>query len=337
MKKIIFGFVVLSLLVLTACTDGFNYSDNDLFNSNEEIISFQAFAAASFLGDVSNETLNANDGNTLLSVPLETVEETEEVEDTEEPSNPLILSIEPYIELAEKFLGNDNGLSVNMGLSDMEDYELMMTFQTKGLLGETQSYTIHYNMTIIEEEDDETEFSLVGIMVVGDQIYQLTGEREVEEDEDKIEFIAKLDDLNYFESEYKVESSETEFEIKVVKNGETVLETSIEIEIEEDETKISFEFYDNGNEGTYEFKYEFEGEQQVLKIEYDVTFDGIESEGEVTVAVMVDEVTGETTYKLYVDPDDDDAYEDELDRDVDDDDDDEEDEDDDDDEEDDEE
>lgn len=320
MKKVIFGFVVLSLLVLTACTGGYNYSDNDLFSSNEEIISFQALAAVSFLGDVSNETLNTSNGNTLLSVPLETVEETEE------PSNPLILSIKPYIELAEKFLGNDNGLSVETGLSDMEDYELMMTFRTKDMLGETQNYTIHYNMTITDEDDDETEFSLEGIMIVNDQTYQLTGEREVEEDEDKIEFIAKLDDLNYVESEYKVEETETKFDIKVVKNGEVVLETTIEIEIEEDETKIKFEFYDEGNEGTYEFKYEFEGDQLVLKIEYDVTFDGIESEGEVTVVVMVDEITGETTYKLYVDPDDDDAYEDELDRDIDDDDDDDDDE-----------
>lgn len=321
MKKIIFGFVVLSLLVLTACTEGFNINQKELFNTKEDIIAFQAFTAASFLGDINNETLSTNDSSVmLLSTQLEVNDETEEPDETQEPSNPLIGTIEPYIALAEKFLGNDNGLTVVTGLSDMEDYELMMTFQTKGLLGETQNYVIHYNATITDEDDDETEFDLEGIMIVGDQTYFLTGERELEAGEDSIEFIAKLDDLNYIESEYKIESEEIEFEIKVVKNGEIVLETSIEIEYEEDETKIEFEFLQDGNEGTYEFKYEFEGEQQVLKIEYDVTFDGIQSKGEITVSVMVDEVTGETTYKLYVEPEDDDAYEDELDRDVDDDD-----------------
>jgi hypothetical protein len=321
MKKIIFGFVVLSLLVLTACTGESNINENQLFNTKEDIIAFQAFTAASFLGDINNETLNTNDSSAMfLSTQLEINEETEELDETQEPSNPLIGTIEPYIALAEKFLGNDNGLTVETGLSDMEDYEFMMTFQTKGLLGETQNYVIHYNMTIIEEEDDETEYSLEGIMIYNDQTYVLTGEREIEEDEDKTEFIAKLDDLNYIESEYKLENDEIKFELKVVKNGEIVLETSIEIEYEEDETKIKFEFLQDGNEGTYEFKYEFEGEQQVLKIEYDVTFDGIQSKGEITVSVMVDEVTGETSYKLYVEPEEGDAYEDELDRDIDDDD-----------------
>jgi hypothetical protein len=327
MKKNILGFIVLPLLVLAGCAEVINIKQDELFDTNENIIAFQAFTAASLLS--SNEILNANESNNFLSSSYMEVDyKINELEDTQEPSDPLIDSIKPFIDLAEKFLGNDNGLNVEVGLSESEDYEFSMTFQTKGLLGETQNYVIQYNMTITEEDDDETEYSLDGIMIYNDQTFILTGEREIEEDEDKTEFIARLDPLNFIESEYKLEDNESKFNIQVVRNGELVLETSIKIETEDDETKIVFEFYQDGNEGFYEFKYELEGDQQVLKIEYDVILDGVESKGTITVSVLIDEVTGETTYSLYIEPEDDDAYENEIDRDLDDDEDEDEDEDD---------
>lgn len=314
MKKIVFGLVLLLLAVLTACTTGLNVTQG-LFNTDEEVISFQAILASSLLPTSENVTLNTFNNNQLLSyVESELVEETAE-------SDPIVDPVTPYIELVEKFLGTDNGLTVQTGLSDVEGYALMMTFETKGLLGETQTYVIHYNLTLTEEDDEELEYSLDGIMIIGDQTYILTGEREVEEDEESMEFTAKLDDLNYIESEYKIESEESEFEIKVVLNGEIVSETKIEIKIEEDEIEIELEFIDGENNGTYEFKYEMEDNQPILKIEFDVLVDGVHKKGEIVVSILIDELTGETTYKLFVDPEDDEPYEKNFDRDVDDDDD----------------
>jgi hypothetical protein len=333
MKKIILGFVFLSVLVLSACTTGLKANMN-LFETNEDVISFQALSAIALLSSGDNNTaLSLSDSNVLLSYQV-FEENTEDPVTEEEPvteEDPLISTIDPYIELVEEFLGTNDGLEVLVADSPLEDYAFMMTFGTNGLKGETQTYEIHYNMTLTEEEDDETEFALDGIMIMDEVTYYLTGEREVESDEESIEFIAKLDDDNYVESEYNIESDEIEFEIKVVLDGEIVSETKIEIEYEEDETKIELEFLSGESTGTYEFKYELEDGEPVLKIEFDVEINGEQTQGEIVVSIIVDDVTGETSYVLYVEPVDGDAYESTKDRDIDDDDDDDDDEDDDDD------
>ena len=328
MKKFVLGFILLSVALLSACTEGFQVNTN-MFETNEDVISFQALTAFSLLSSSSaNQSLSQNDSNVLLSYQLleEGTEDPVNEEDPiveDEPANedPLLATIDPYIGLVEQFLGTNDGLDVFVEASPLEDYALMMTFQTNGLKGETQTYVIHYNMTITDEEDDETEFSLEGIMIMDGITYFLTGEREVEADEESIEFIAKLDDDNYVESEYSVESDEIEFEIKVVLNGEIVSETKIEIEYEEDETKIELEFLSGDAKGTYEFTYELEDGEPVLKIEFDVEIDGTHTKGEIVVSIIVDPVTGETSYVLFVDPEDGDAYESRKDRDIDDDDD----------------
>lgn len=321
MKKIILGFVMLSVVLLSACTAGLN-TNTKLFETNEDVISFQALSAMTLLssGD-SNTTLSQNDSNVLLSYQLfqEGTEDPVNQEDLMNEEDPLISTIDPYIELVEQFLGTNDGLDVLVTESPLVDYEFMMTFGTNGLKGETQTYVIHYNMTVTDEEEDETEFALDGIMIMDDVTYYLTGEREVEVDEESIEFIAKLDDDNYVESEYSVESDEIEFETVVVLNGEVVSETKIEIEYEEDETKIELEFLSGASTGTYEFTYELEDGEPVLKIDFDVEIDGIQTQGEIVVSIIVDEVTGETSYVLYVEPVDGEAYESTTDRDIDDD------------------
>jgi hypothetical protein len=302
MKKLFVGISILAVTALSACTGLTNQSLS--FETNEDIISFQALAAANLMPE-ANQTMST----------LEDV--------TTEPSTPVVVDqVTPYVELVEQLLGSNNGLTVTTLASDNPLYETMMTFETTGLLGEQQSYVIYYNMTLEEEEDDESEFILEGIMIKDTVEYQLIGEREVEDDEEKVEFKAMLDEYNYVESEYKVESEETELEMVVVENGNVVSETKIKIETEDNETKIELEFLTGVNTGTYQFKYETEDGQPILKVEFDVTTDGIQEQGQMTLSIHVDEVSGETYYTVFVDTDDDD-YEERIDRDIEDNDDDE--------------
>ena len=328
MKKLLLGFMVLSVALLTACTSSLNTGLK--FSTNEDVLSFQALIASALLPSSQEETLSGQYNvmsATLVNTETEEVDEVVEEETSE--AETVLANIDPYVELIEKILGSNNGLSVLVETSTVEGYAYMMTFETSGLLGESQSYIIHYNMTSKdesdendddeEEEQDELEFVLDGIMMVGDQVYTLEGEREVEEGEEKIEFTAKLDDLNYIETEFKTETDETEFKIKVVSNGIVVSETEIEIEIEDDGIKVELEFLSGDNKGKYEFEYEVEDGQNVLKVEFDVEIDGISTKGDITLLVLVDELTGETNYQAYVELDDDDeVYEKELDRDIDD-------------------
>lgn len=313
MKKLFAFITALSIIVLSACS-AFPSQGALQFDSNEDIISFQALAASSLI----------NSQNLSLSTPgvsgqlLSNTQNEGDDGVTGPTKNPVVDNIEPYLELIEQLLGSTNGLGVTVETSDLEAYETMMVFETSTLNGRTQSYVIYYNMTLEEEDDDESEFILEGIMLLNDLEYVLYGERELEDDEEKIEFIAKLDEFNYVESEYKVEEGEDKFEIKVVSNGILVSETQIKIEHEDNETKIELEFLDGDNYGSYEFKYETEDGENILKIEFDSMIDGIASKGEMRVLVTVDELTGETYYQVYVKPENDDEYEDQIDRDIDD-------------------
>lgn len=318
MKKLFALITVLSIIVLSACS-AFPSQNALQFESNEDVISFQALAASSLI----------NNQNLSLSTPGITgqlLSNTQNEGDdgiTEPTENPVVDNIEPYLELIEQLLGSTNGLNVTVETSDLEAYETMMVFETSTLNGGTQSYVIYYNMTLEEEDDDESEFILEGIMLLNGIEYVLYGERELEDDEEKIEFIAKLDEFNYVESEYKVEDDEDKFEITVVSNGVLISETQIKIESEDNETKIELEFLDADNYGSYEFKFETEDGENILKIEFDSMIDGVESKGEMRVLVTIDELTGETYYQVYVKPEDADEYEDHIDRDMDDEDDDE--------------
>lgn len=298
MKKILLVLVFAFTVTLAACSQlGINVGD--FFDTDEEILSFQAFAAASILTETNQQTLSNQYSNTLLT-NLETEEENDD--------DPIVDSIEPYLELIEKYLSTNGGLVVTTALSDLPEYQLMMSFQTKGLMDEDQIYVIHYNMVLNDDEDDEEEFHIEGILIAGELTYQLTGKREVEDDEEEFKMIAKIDDLNYVESRYELESDETKFEIKVVINGIIVSESEIKIEVEEDETKLELEFFDGVNTGKYEFKFEIEDGIDILKIEFEVTIDGVKTSGEMVLEVIVDELTGETSYQIFVEKDNGESY-----------------------------
>lgn len=322
MKKLFLGFMALTVTLLSACGSIGNLGLQ--FSTNEDVLTFQALIAA--------ELLPNTEPVAATQTSLDTMSMSTDPEAEPNNADDVITDIEPYVELIEKVLGTNDGLNVTVDVSNLEGYESMINFSFNGLLGETETYVIHYNLVLKsdssddvesedDDDDDETEFNLDGILIVGENTYTIIGKREVEDGEDKIEFIAKLDDLNYIESEYEIESDETKFEIKTVTDGILISETEIKIEQDSNETKIELEFLTNGNEGKYEFKYETEDGKPVLKVEFETNINQVISRGEIKLLILTDELTGETYYQAYVDLDDDDTYETEIDRDIDDDDD----------------
>ncbi|AUD64790.1 hypothetical protein BK011_03515 [Tenericutes bacterium MZ-XQ] len=345
MKKMLgITLFIFGLLFLGACTQGSTLSLS--LSSDEDVFSYQALATSSLLQSQTGDTLVEKESGFSLLSGSQTLDTVEEVVEPVEV-------VEPYLELIEKFMSGDQGFNATVQTSDNVDYEFMIVFQTSDLLGEAQTYTLYYNQVLesdledetdetdeVEEEDeadepdDEQEYIINGILVYGSQTFTVKGEKEIEADEEKLEFISYIDELNYVRSEYKVEEDETKFSIEEVRDGEVFSESEIKIEIEDNEIKVELEQFMNGNEYYYEFKYENEDGDNVIKVEYETQIDGVEEEGEIKAYVVVDEVTGETSYFIVLDDDKDGEadYEYEKDRDDDDDDDDEDEEEDDDDE-----
>lgn len=332
MRKIVYVLMALSLMIGLAACSSLNESSLDFnLNSDEEVLAFQALSSVQMLGATQTEQ-----SSTMGRISKMSNDQMTSID-----------QIEPYLELFEQLLTQSNGLSVTIEASDLVEYETKQVFQMTDMLGETITYTMYYNTMVLVEEDeddadetdeaddiedeDEQEYMIEGILVYGDVTYNIEGKHEIEEDEEKLEFISKISEEDYVKVTYKLEDEETKFAYRTYVQGELVNESTIKIENEDDELKIELSYINGANVGEYEFKMETEDDQTILKIEFQTTIDGVESEGEAKVLVTVDEVTGESYYTIITKGvDDDEEHEEKHDRDLDTDDDDEEDEDDDD-------
>lgn len=138
---------------------------------------------------------------------------------------------------------------------EFKDYPFVMTV-TVGNTGITAKMYYKEVNTVTETEiddgEEETEVSttLSGVMVFGDQKFDVTGKKEIETEGDEkeisIEFTTKSREnpLNYVKIKQSVEvengAQEVEYEYEIYENGEKAREFKLEIEDENGKTEVSF-------------------------------------------------------------------------------------------------
>ena len=298
-----FGLALASFMVIFVVIFSFLLQPNQpqnptqpyTFSGENQVVSFSAMSTAAILSHAKTETLLTN-----FSVQrLNTIS-----------TNPVIDHVLPYLELAERFLNDNNGFVITETTSELPEYTYKTEFKTSDLTRSTITYVMYYNLLNEEIDGDESSYDIEGILIYGNKTYDIFGSKEIEEDEETYSFKSSIDEQNYVRSSYKQESEETKFSFEVVVDGVVVEESVIEIETEDDEKEISLEFVDGNNFGTYKFEYEEAEGNSLLAIEFESFIDGIERKGEIEVYVVFDEITQTSSYKLIVDEDDDeDEYE----------------------------
>lgn len=138
---------------------------------------------------------------------------------------------------------------------EFKEYPFVMTV-TVGNTGITAKMYYKEVNTVTETEiddgEEETEVSttLSGVMVFGDQKFDVTGKKEIEtegnEKETSIEFTtkSKANPLNYVKIKQSVEvengAQEIEYEYEIYENGEKAREFKLEVEDENGKTEVSF-------------------------------------------------------------------------------------------------
>lgn len=138
---------------------------------------------------------------------------------------------------------------------EFKDYPFVMTV-TVGNTGITAKMYYKEVNTVTETEiddgEEETEVSttLSGVMVFGDQKFDVTGKKEIEtegnEKETSIEFTtySNTNPRNYVKIKQFVEvengAQEVEYEYEIYENGEKAREFKLEIEDENGKTEVSF-------------------------------------------------------------------------------------------------
>ncbi len=197
-----------------------------------------------------------------------------------------------YFTALDSFLGDDVVSTVTeKNNDDRYPYDTKMTINGKDFNGETVTYTMYYTETLIkadidgEDHDDETEseYRLVGVMVIDGADYYLEGERSEESEEGESEtelkiraYADKEDKTSYvqMEQEYSVEDGETETEYvySVYADGKLLEQTAVEFETEnkdgKSETEYELEFRSGTSKGKYTVEREVVNNKAEIKVKY---------------------------------------------------------------------
>ena len=281
MKKIFASFVATAaLLSMAAC--GKTTSFQDVFASTDELYVFSALSATTLLSGVTSTSLSTN-------------------EDSESnPSSSLSLDeVERYLEIAENFLGSNNGFEIENSASDHPDYANKLIMASFDLLGNEVSHTLYFNEEPEESDEDESTFALTGMLVSNESSYPISGLRKNEDDEQEIEITSYIDELNYVKVSTKIEENERNFEYEIASNGLTQF-TEMKVEMEDNETKLEVKFESDTTQFEFELKREQEDNQDILKIEYKLENDATSEEGTLKVLVSLDPLTNEKIYSYYL-------------------------------------
>lgn len=283
------GVLFTLFIGVVACSNGeepIETTDNSV-----EQLGMSAFASVGALNDMQRMTTMSNTPSPQTLSVLDDIEVLDSIDELQE-----------YLDLVRTFTG-DESFDVNVEVSEMEAYDYVMAIQFMSMEGNTEVYYMHYNETIVDEDEDDEEFDSIieGILEIDGETYQVYGEREVELEEEEFEFRAYLDDDNYvtvsYEFEDDGEESELELVIEMYMNNQLVKRVEIEFEEEYDELELELKFVEGTLESTFEFEIETDGNETTLDIEYKMVDDGTTlEEGEIEILIVYNEA--DDTYTI---------------------------------------
>lgn len=238
--------------------------------ASKDVYALSAVAGANYLSRLNEGAApQGNEGGTL-AVDVYAVTKTDVNERPVEYSDESVADIKNCLTMFDAVLesGISHTIEKNKEVDgDFADYNFIMSvtagdFSAKVYFDEL--YT--ESKTEIDEEDGTEEFEestyLSGVVLYGDEVFDVTGKREVEnedgESEYSIEFVTKKDDKNYvkvtYESETERNEAEASYEYEIVADGKKVSETELSIETENGKTEIKFELENKSAEGKTEYK-----------------------------------------------------------------------------------
>ncbi len=165
MKKLFIALftigVALTFVACNATTEATTTSLDDIateesisFDSTDQVFILEALSAATIL-DYSDIALLAS--TTLGDITSEPVT-TEEPVTTDEDIivDDQIDEIDQYLEMIENFLGENDALAVQALVSDRDEWDYLISFTTRNILGDDIVYFMYYNETLFVSEDEIT-------------------------------------------------------------------------------------------------------------------------------------------------------------------------------------
>lgn len=329
MKKIIIALAVAAGAMGVASCANLGSSD-EVFATDEGIFTYQAISASELL---TNSLQVATAEN--MSVKIETTNEYAKLLDDGTVVEDEIDNIDKYISIVDKYIGSDNGLTVQAQESDNAEYAYKVEYSAPSIEGERVAYTLYYNeeyydtstttttgvqntLQVAEnlrqgqsnsqskgklerkfysDDEDGIRYLLSGLLIKGDQTYQVEGHKIVEDNEEVMRLYSYIDSENFVGVTYRSEDNEKKFFYQVMENGVTTSLSSIKVEIEDNQVQMRLEYVDNGVLASYRINKETSETGETIRLRYTIKSEnGVIDEGHVNITGTIDETTGELVY-----------------------------------------
>ncbi len=147
----------------------------------------------------------------------------------------------------------------------------------------------------IRDKIDEVSTLIEGIMIVGEEHYEIKGVRIAHETFTKTSFISFIDRFNYVRVSHMSNEDKENFKYRIVKDGKIESISDINVKNVESKTEIKLRLYENGSYEDYSFKKIEEEGKQLIKIRIIKDRNVID----IKVFIITDEETGETLYRYH--------------------------------------
>lgn len=205
----------------------------------------------------------------------------------------MVDDIHSYFPVFEGFLGGKKLMTPQQQASDNVSFSHMLTTEYTDVIGNSHNYKIYYNEdSVIQDNDDDREIvaNIIGKIYLGEEIFSFTGVKEIEHDEQEIEFTVNIDESTSIVINQELENDEQEFVYTLFYQGLEIYSTSVGFEIENGRIEYSAEYEDSdGKELELEF-YQSKKNPNLFYVEYE------DEKKEVKIKVVKVTENGTTSY-----------------------------------------
>lgn len=226
------------LVAFAGCANSNPSNNTDPDSKENQTLAFAAASSLSVLRQsVPSQNVNTENKST---VSLDTGILTDTQSGESSAYLEAINTINDYIFMFEGYVGEDTPVENDIENSDREGYQYKMTITVTQTENQSEQIVLYYNETLNTEEtdDDETEYTLTGIIVLEGKEYAVEGRRTLDKDENELEFSVKISDNTKVVFEQEWENGEQEFNYSVFINGKLFNSFSVEMEKFENKTEL---------------------------------------------------------------------------------------------------
>lgn len=193
----------------------------------------------------------------------------------------------PYMKTAETMLNNNFNIDSEVNISEDANYQYKMNINN-----ELGNVIFYYNELLVNEEDEESEYSLNGVFKIDEHTYIVEGEKEIENDIDESE--AELELRVYFdefkkdyivikqEIEKEADEEEQSYVYSLFENDIEMFNAEVSFEKEPDESPLVEVKTTHGKENKKESQYRIINDKKGYYCEYEM----LNYEGDMNVEII---------------------------------------------------